>query len=220
MAGKYEFRPDRQGSSLWKKLYMTPLQRARLFKWVLYGAVLVAASVIQDVVMSRFRILDATTDLVPCAIFLICLAEGSETGGLFTLISAFAYLFSGTEYQVDLTNNDWWTAVSKPIDNSNNWQTEEDAAAYDYAKGVISTFVNEVVYYLPAYYNMIALPGEAAEIRTKLVDITNQYLTQMLGGQLDIEEAWPNYVAEYEAAGAAELEQMVNDAIAAARANG
>ena len=75
---------------------MTPLQRARLFKWVLYGAVLVAASVIQDVVMSRFRILDATTDLVPCAIFLICLAEGSETGGLFTLISAFAYLFSGT----------------------------------------------------------------------------------------------------------------------------
>ena len=96
MAGKYEFRPDRQGSSLWKKLYMTPLQRARLFKWVLYGAVLVAASVIQDVVMSRFRVLDATTDLVPCAIFLICLAEGSETGGLFTLISAFAYLFSGT----------------------------------------------------------------------------------------------------------------------------
>lgn len=132
----------------------------------------------------------------------------------------FSYLFSGTEYQVDFTNNDWWTAVSKPIDNSNNWATEENAAAYDYAAGVIGTFVDEVVYYLPAYYNMIALPAEAADIRTKLVDITNQYLTQMLGGQLDIEEAWPNYVAEYEAAGAAELEQMVNDAIAAARANG
>ena len=132
----------------------------------------------------------------------------------------FSYLFSGTEYQVDFTNNDWWTAVSKPIDNSNNWQTADDAAAYDYAKGVVSTFVDEVVYYLPAYYNMITLPAEAADIRTKLADITNQYLTQMLGGQLDIEEAWPNYVAEYEAAGAAELEQMVNDAIAAARANG
>ena len=132
----------------------------------------------------------------------------------------FSYLFSGTEYLVDFTNNDWWTAVSKPIDNSNNWQTADDAAAYDYAKGVISTFVDEVVYYLPAYYNMITLPAEAADIRTKLNDITNQYLTQMLGGQLDIEEAWPNYVAEYEAAGAAQLEQMVNDAIAAARSNG
>ena len=132
----------------------------------------------------------------------------------------FSYLFSGTEYQVDFTNNDWWTAVSKPIDNSNNWATEENAAAYDYAKGVISTFVDDVVYYLPAYYNMISLPGEAADIRTKLADITNQYLTQFLGGQLDIEAGWADYVAEYEAAGAAELEQMVNDAIAAARANG
>ena len=67
---------------------------------------------------------------------------------------------------------------------------------------------------------MISLPGEAADIRTKLADITNQYLTQFLGGQLDIEAGWADYVAEYEAAGAAELEQMVNDAIAAARANG
>ena len=132
----------------------------------------------------------------------------------------FSYMFSGTEYQVDFTNNDWWTAVSKPTDNSNNWATEENAAAYDYAKGVISTFVDDVVYYLPAYYNMISLPGEAAEIRAKMADITNQYLTQMIGGQLDIDAAWPNYVAEYEAAGAAELERMVNEAIAAARANG
>ena len=96
MAGKYEFRPDKQGSSFWKKLYLTPLQRARFFKWFLYGAVLVAASVIQDVVLSRFRVMDATTDLVPCAIFLICLAEGAEVGGVFSLISAFCFLFSGT----------------------------------------------------------------------------------------------------------------------------
>ena len=35
---------------------------------------------------------------------------------------------------------------------------------------------------------------------------------------MDVETAWPNYVAEYEAAGAAELETMVNEAIATARA--
>ena len=40
----------------------------------------------------------------------------------------------------------------------------------------------------------------------------------MIGGQMDIETGWAKYQAEYEAAGAAQLEQMVNDAIAAARA--
>ena len=65
---------------------------------------------------------------------------------------------------------------------------------------------------------MISLPSEAADIRTKLTDITNQYLTQMIGGQMDVESGWANYVAEYEAAGAAELETMINEAIAAARA--
>ena len=104
--------------------------------------------------------------------------------------------------------------MSHPIDNSNEWATEEDAALVDYAKGIVSGFVDEAVEYLPAYYNLISLPSEAADIRTKLQDISNQNLTQMIGGQMDVETAWPNYVAEYEAAGAAELETMVNEAIA------
>lgn len=130
----------------------------------------------------------------------------------------FSYLLSGTEYEVNFADNDWWTAVSHPIDNSNEWATKEDAALVDYAKGIVSGFVDEAVEYLPAYYNLISLPSEAADIRTKLQDISNQYLTQMIGGQMDVETAWPNYVAEYEAAGAAELETMVNEAIATARA--
>lgn len=132
----------------------------------------------------------------------------------------FSYLFSGTEYQVDFTNNDWWTAVSNPIDNSDNWATEEDRALVDYARGVVTGFRGEVVTALPAYYGLISLPSEAADIRTKLSDITNEYLTQMVGGQLDVETAWADYVAAYEAAGAAQLETMVNEAIAAARALG
>lgn len=96
MAGKYEFRPDKEGSGFWKKLYLTPKQRLLLLKWALYGLVLVFASVLQDVVLSRLRIMNATTDLVPCAIFLICLAEDAENGCVFTLVSALAYLFSGT----------------------------------------------------------------------------------------------------------------------------
>ena len=96
MAGKYEFRPDKEGSSIWNKLYLTPKQRLLLLKWALYGFVFVAVSVVQDVVLSRMQVMDATTDLVPCAIFLICLAEGTENGSVFALIGSLAYLFSGT----------------------------------------------------------------------------------------------------------------------------
>ena len=49
------------------------------------------------------------------------------------------------------------------------------------------------------------------------MDVTNEYLSQMIGGQMDIETGWADYQAAYEREGAAELEQMVNDAIAAAR---
>ncbi|HIU94988.1 MAG TPA: extracellular solute-binding protein [Candidatus Aphodomorpha intestinavium] len=129
----------------------------------------------------------------------------------------FSMLFSASEYEVDFTNNDWWTAVTNPINNSDHWATEEDQELLTYARGVISGYVDEAVEELPAYYGLVTLPEEANELRNRLADITNQYLTQMMGGQLDVEEAWPDYVAEYEAAGAAELETMLNEAVAAAR---
>ena len=129
----------------------------------------------------------------------------------------FTCMFSGTEYQVNFTDNDWWTAVSNPTDWSSEWLSEQDKALVDYAQGVLDGFTDSCVTQLPAYYNMIALPTEASEIRTKLCDITNEYLTQMIGGQMDIENGWAEYQAEYERNGAAELETMVNEAIATAR---
>ncbi len=129
----------------------------------------------------------------------------------------FSYMFSGVEYYCDFENQDWWTAVSNPVDFSNNWATEEDAALVEKAKGTISTFVDEVVQPLPAYYNMVALPAEASDIISKLSNVTNEYLTQFIGGQLDVEASWADYAAAYENAGAAELEQMINDAVATAR---
>lgn len=129
----------------------------------------------------------------------------------------FSYIFSGVEYYCDFENQDWWDAVSHPVDFSNNWATEEDAALVSKAKETISGFVNEVVQPLPAYYNMIALPAEATDIINKLSTITNEYLTQFIGGQLDIDASWADYAAAYEAAGAPELEQMINDAVAVAR---
>lgn len=95
MAKKYEFKPDKPHSGFWEKLLLTRLQRRALLKWVLYSAVLVVLSVLQDVLLSRLRIFGATTELVPCGIFLVCLLEGAQSGSLFALLASLVYLFSG-----------------------------------------------------------------------------------------------------------------------------
>ena len=96
MAKKYEFKPDKPRSGFLAKLVLTQKQRRTLLKWVLYALMLVALSVIQDVLLSRVRILGATCELVPCGIFMICILEGVERGSVFALVSSLLYLFSGT----------------------------------------------------------------------------------------------------------------------------
>lgn len=91
-----EFRSDRPYSGFWSKLYLTQKQRLGLLKWSLYAALLLALSLLQDVVLCRFRLFGATTELVPVGIFLICILEGSESGSVFALVASALYLFSGT----------------------------------------------------------------------------------------------------------------------------
>ena len=50
---------------------------------------------LQDVLMSQFSILGATTDLPACAILLITVMEGTEVGSLIVLIASTLYYFSG-----------------------------------------------------------------------------------------------------------------------------
>ena len=94
MAKRNEFKPDKPRSGFLSKLYLTRLQRLSLLKWLLYTLLLVALSVAQDVVLCRFSLLGATTDLVPAGIFLICTMEGMQSGCLFALFASVAYLFS------------------------------------------------------------------------------------------------------------------------------
>lgn len=96
MAKNYEFRPDKPQVSWLSKLHLTQQQRSTLLKWALYGLLLLVLSLLQDVVLCRLRLFEATTELVPCAIFLICIMEGSESGSLFSLISSSLYVFSGS----------------------------------------------------------------------------------------------------------------------------
>ena len=97
MAGKnYEFRPDRTGATIIDKLYLTQKQRLSLLKWALYALVLLVLSVLQDVMLCHLDLFGATTDLVPCAIFTICVLEGAENGSLFSLAAALVFLLSGS----------------------------------------------------------------------------------------------------------------------------
>ncbi len=96
MAKRYEFKPDKEQSGFVNKLILTRQQQKKLLKWVLYTAVLLVLSVVQDVLLSQVRIFGVTTELVPCGIFLICLVEGLEEGCVFALVASCLYLFSGS----------------------------------------------------------------------------------------------------------------------------
>ena len=96
MAKRSEFKPDKPVSGILSKLFLTQLQRRSVLKWGLYALVLLVLSILQDVLLCRFRLFGATTELVPCGIFLICILEDLEKGCIFSLCAACLYLFSGS----------------------------------------------------------------------------------------------------------------------------
>ena len=93
---KYEFRPDPTGSGILNKLYVTPAQRAAALKWALYALVCVAALIFQDSFLGSARMWGGFVDLTPCAILLICVMHGPESGGMFALAASMVYVFSGS----------------------------------------------------------------------------------------------------------------------------
>ena len=92
----YEFKPDRKQGGILDKLLLTRRQRLVVLRWLVVAVVLLALSLLQDVILSHLDIFGATTDLVPCAIFLISMMLGVETGCVFALVSACMFQFSGS----------------------------------------------------------------------------------------------------------------------------
>ena len=93
---KNEFRPDRPNNDLLGKLLLTKKQSKTLLRWILFSLVCLVALLLQDVLMSRFHIFGATTDLVPAVIFAICILQGGESSCVFALIASAIYHFSGS----------------------------------------------------------------------------------------------------------------------------
>lgn len=92
---KYEFQPDRPQVSILDKLYLTKTQRISLLRWTLHALVVLILSLVQDVILCRMSIFGATTDLVPGAIFTLCMLLGCERGCVFTLVAGAMFEFSG-----------------------------------------------------------------------------------------------------------------------------
>ncbi|MDD6200223.1 MAG: hypothetical protein PUB93_03025 [Firmicutes bacterium] len=93
---KRDFRPDKNHSGALSKLYITKKQRRTLLKWLLMALVLIALSVVQDVILSRVRLFGAATDLVPAAILTVCIMLDPEVGSVFVLVASSLYWFSGS----------------------------------------------------------------------------------------------------------------------------
>lgn len=92
----FEYRPDKTGSSLLNRLLPTRKQRQKLLKWSLYSLLLLVLSLLQDVLMSRVKILGTTTDLVPCGIMLVCMLEGAQRSSIFCVAAALCFVASGS----------------------------------------------------------------------------------------------------------------------------
>ena len=90
-----DFKPDVQKATWIKTTRLTKQQQLRLTKWLLYVLAVVLGLVLQDVIMSQFRIFGATTDLPACIILLITVLEGTEIGSIFVLTASTLYYFSG-----------------------------------------------------------------------------------------------------------------------------
>lgn len=96
MAKKYEFQPDKPYATWLSKLQLTRQQQKQVIKWFLYSVILVVLSLVQDVVLCRFRLFGGTTELVPCGIFIISIIEGTHNGSIFALAASAFYLLSGS----------------------------------------------------------------------------------------------------------------------------
>ena len=93
---RYEFRPDKHSNDTLGKLLLTRQQFHRLLRWLLLSALCLTGLVLQDVVMSRFQLFGATTDLAPLLIFAVCILQGGESGCVFALVASLIYYFSGS----------------------------------------------------------------------------------------------------------------------------
>ena len=127
-----------------------------------------------------------------------------------------AFLFAASQDQLELeASNDWYKTSMNPI----LVDTVPESDAKTYANGVVDSYKDKAYGELPAYFTIIQFPNEINDKRVKMNELTLRYVPSFITGQMNLDSDWDKYVAEYEAAGAKDVEAAFNTARAQAKAS-
>lgn len=84
-----------QGTTAFGRLLLTQRQRRTLGKWVLLALGYLVVQVVQDVAVSRVRLLGGCPDVTVAYLLLACVLLGPDRGGLFALCAGVFRSLSG-----------------------------------------------------------------------------------------------------------------------------
>lgn len=81
-----------------KYLHLTKLQWKGVLKWALYSLLCLFVLLLQTVVLSKRPVFGVKISLLPICVVCICVREGPEKGGLFSLLASLFWCLSGEDY--------------------------------------------------------------------------------------------------------------------------
>ena len=83
---------------MFKHFHLTKTQWLGILKWSLYGLLTLLTLLLQTVVLSRTTALRIKPTPLPVLIVCICVREGPERGGVYAILAALLWCFSGADY--------------------------------------------------------------------------------------------------------------------------
>ncbi len=81
-----------------KQLHLTRRQWLGLGKWSVYALLYLLLLLFQSVVSAQWPLFGIKANFLPLVCVCLCMKEGPEKGGLFSLIATTAHYFSGADY--------------------------------------------------------------------------------------------------------------------------
>lgn len=83
---------------MFKHFHLTKTQWQGILKWTVYGLLTLLTLLLQTVVLARTTALRIKPTPLPVLTVCICIREGPEKGGVYALLSALLWCFSGADY--------------------------------------------------------------------------------------------------------------------------
>lgn len=81
-----------------KHFHITARQWKALLKWTIYGMLFLLTLMFQTVILAKHPPFGVKPNLVAPLLVCVCIREGAERGGVFALLTALIWCFSGADY--------------------------------------------------------------------------------------------------------------------------